>query len=146
MKNLFLGSDHGGYELKKQIINHVQKNYPKIKITDIGCNSTESCDYPTFGQAVAKQVVADQSSLGIIICGSGVGISIAANRVKGARAVLANSTELARLGRQHNGANILSIGARTTFIDEWQAIVDTFLTTDVDNAERHKRRRGLLDA
>lgn len=145
MKNIYLGSDHGGYELKNKIIIHVQKNYPEIKITDVGCNSAESCDYPLFGKTVAQKVGAEKNALGIIICGSGVGISIAANRVKGARAVLANSVELARLGREHNGANILALGARTTFIDDWHAIVDTFLTTEVDPAERHERRRKQLD-
>jgi ribose 5-phosphate isomerase B len=144
-QTIFFGSDHGGYELKNKIITHVQINYPEIKITDLGCNSSESCDYPTFGKTVAQSTTNQKNSLGIITCGSGVGISIAANRVQGARTVLANSTEIAQLGRQHNGANILSLGARTKFIDPWQDIVDTFLTTEVDTSERHERRRKLLD-
>jgi ribose 5-phosphate isomerase B len=142
---IFFGSDHGGYELKNKIINHVQKKYSELETEDLGCKDAKSCDYPTFGAAVATAVVEQKNSLGILICGSGVGISIAANRVKGARAVLANSVMIATLGRQHNGANILAMGARTPFIDEWEAIVDAFLTTDVDTSDRHERRRELLD-
>lgn len=145
MQTIFFGSDHGGYELKNKIKDHVQKNYPNFLIEDIGCDSADSCDYPVFGRQVAEAVTNQKNSLGIIICGSGVGISIAANRVKGARAVLANSVILAELGRQHNGANILAMGERTPFMDSWEAIVDTFLTTEVDTSERHERRRNLLD-
>jgi ribose 5-phosphate isomerase B len=94
---------------------------------------------------VALAVTGDPESLGIVICGSGVGISIAVNRFEGARAVLANSTELARLGREHNGANVLAMGERTQFIDEPLEILETFLSTDVDRGERHVRRREQLD-
>lgn len=110
----------------------------------MGCDSEDSCDYPEFGRAVAQAVVGDEGSLGIVLCGSGLGISMAANRVPGARAALANSVELAELGRQHNGANILALGARTQFMDDVMDIVDTFLKTEVDESERHERRRGQL--
>ena len=88
--------------------------------------------------------MADEGSLGIVLCGSGLGISMAANRVAGARAALANSVELARLGREHNGANVLALGARTQFMDDPIDIVKTFLSTDIDTAERHERRRSQL--
>lgn len=146
MQTIFLGSDHGGYQLKLLIKKFIQEKYPdQYKFEEMGCNSDESCDYPIFGKAVATEVVKDKENLGIIICGSGIGISIAANRVTGARAALANSVELATLGRQHNGANILALGERTQFIDPWEDIVTAFLETEVDTADRHQRRRRLLD-
>ena len=143
MKKIYIGSDHGGFLLKQKVKAHLSSKYD---IEDVGCNSDESCDYPIFGVKVGQAVIANPDSLGIVICGSGVGISIAANRVKSVRCVLANSTELARLGREHNGANVLAMGERTPFIDEPLEIVDTFLNTAVDEHERHERRRKLLDA
>ncbi len=143
MKKIFLGSDHGGYELKQKVRDHLlMQDY---EVIDEGCDSPESCDYPEFGAKVGKEVMAHEGSLGIVICGSGIGISIAANKVRGIRCALANSTELARLGREHNGANILAMGERTQFIDDPMEIVDTFLNTKVDIGERHERRRGILD-
>ncbi|PID70580.1 ribose-5-phosphate isomerase [bacterium DOLZORAL124_38_8] len=144
MKKLFIGSDHGGFELKQKVKAYLAENFSDIEVEDLGCDSTDSVDYPRFGTAVAEAVV-ENSAQGIVICGSGVGISIAANRVAGCRAVLANSVELATLGRQHNGANVLAMGGRTQFIDNWQAIVKAFLTTETDMAERHVKRRCLLD-
>lgn len=142
MKTIYLGSDHGGYKFKQTVREHLEsKNY---QVEDLGCDSDESCDYPTFGKAVAEAVVGNGGSLGIVICGSGLGISMAANRVAGARAAVANSIELAELGRQHNGANILALGARTQFMDDPIDIVETFLNTAVDGSERHERRRDLL--
>lgn len=143
---IYLGSDHGGWELKKELSVYLIKNFPKAEVFDIGCNSNESCNYPEFGTAVAKKVVTETDALGIVICGSGVGIGISANKVKGARCVTANTVELAALGRQHNGAQILSMGARTQFVDPWQDIVKTFLTTEIDTAERHEKRRAQLDS
>lgn len=142
MTKIYLGSDHGGYLLKQTITDYLKgKDY---LVQDLGCDNADSCDYPAFGKAVAESVVKDEGSLGIVICGSGLGISMAANRVSGARAALANSIELAKLGRQHNGANILALGARTQFMDDVLDIVDTFLNTEVDTSERHERRRAQL--
>ena len=140
---IYLGSDHGGFELKQKITEYLQaKSY---EVEDIGCHTDESCDYPVFGAEVAKQVVGNEGSLGIAICGSGLGISMAANKVKGARAAHVNSAELAELARKHNGANILTMGERTKFYDPWEKIVDTFLNTEPEEG-RHERRRGQLDA
>lgn len=142
---IYLGSDHGGWELKVEVIEYLMEKYPQFEVFDLGCDSTESVDYPTYGKEVAKAVLKDEkNSLGIVICGSGVGIGIAANKVKGARCVTANSVELATLGRQHNGAQILSMGARTKFMTTWQDVVEAFLTTDIDISDRHERRRALL--
>lgn len=139
---IYLGSDHGGYGLKQTLKEYLENN--DYLVEDLGCNSEESCDYPAFGRAVAEAVVKDKASLGVVLCGSGLGISMAANRVPGARAALANSIELAALGRQHNGANILALGARTQFMDDPLDIVKVFLETEVDQSERHERRRSQL--
>jgi ribose 5-phosphate isomerase B len=144
MKKIYIGSDHGGFELKQKVKEYLSENFAGIEVEDLGCDSTESVDYPQFGRAVGEAVLADKNSRGIVICGSGVGIGIAANKVRGIRCVLANTVELAKLGRQHNGAQVLSMGGRTQFFDPWQEIVKTFLTTDVDLAERHERRRCQL--
>jgi ribose 5-phosphate isomerase B len=143
MEKIYLGSDHGGFLLKQKVKDWLTDHHYEVE--DLGCESAESCDYPVFGKMVALAVTGDPESLGIVICGSGVGISIAVNRFEGARAVLANSTELARLGREHNGANVLAMGERTQFIDEPLEILETFLSTDVDRGERHVRRREQLD-
>ncbi|MDH3324294.1 MAG: RpiB/LacA/LacB family sugar-phosphate isomerase [Candidatus Peregrinibacteria bacterium] len=142
---LFLGSDHGGFELKSRIKKFITEKFPDFEVEDIGPDSAESVDYPAFGAAVGNKVVENLGSLGIVFCGSGIGISIAANKVKGVRCALANSVEMARLSREHNGANVLSMGERTAFIDEPEKIVETFLTTAVDAGERHEKRRGMLD-
>ena len=142
---IYLGSDHGGWELKETLYAYLVENFPRAEVKDLGCDSCEGCDYPEFGSAVARAVVANKDARGIVICGSGVGIGISANKVKGARCVTANTVELATLGRQHNGAQILSMGARTRFIDPWKDIVNAFLTTEIDMAERHEKRRNQLD-
>ncbi len=140
---IYIGSDHGGFVLKEKINDYLLKK--GYEVEDVGCKSTESCDYPFFGAQVAKNVVKDDvSALGIAICGSGLGISMAANKVKGARAAHVNSVELAELARKHNGANILAMGERTKFYDPWQKIVDTFLNTAPEEG-RHERRRDQLD-
>lgn len=138
---IFIGSDHGGYELKKQVVEFLKNEH---EVIDLGCDSADSVDYPAFGRAVAEAAVADPDSRGIVCCGSGVGIGIAANKVQNARCVTANSVELAILGRQHNGAQILSMGERTQWIDPWTEIVTVFLKTDVDQADRHENRRCQL--
>lgn len=141
--NIYLGSDHGGFVLKAQIMELLQEK--GCNVIDVGCDSGESCDYPVFGAEVARRVVADMGSLGIVVCGSGIGISIAANKVPGARCALCPSVEMARLARQHNGAQILALGERTQTLDPSLKIVKAFLDTEIDTAERHQRRRELLD-
>ena len=144
MKNIYIGSDHGGFELKEKVKKYLADNFAEFKVFDLGCYSTESVDYPEYGNKVGESVIKDSKSMGIVICGSGVGIGIAANKVKGIRCVLANTVELAKLGRQHNGANVLAMGGRTYFADSWEKIVKTFLTTEIDQSERHQRRRCQL--
>ena len=145
MQKIIFGSDHGGYHLKEKIKKFLNKK-GDYEILDVGCDSEDSCDYPIFGGNVADAVVNTPGSFGVVFCGSGVGISMAANKVPGARAVLANSVEIAQLGREHNGANILAMGERTRFYDPPEKIVETFLSTPVDESERHQRRREILNA
>lgn len=140
---IYIGSDHGGFSLKKQIKEYlVEQNHT---VLDVGCKTDESCDYPEFGAAVGRAIVENPDALGIVLCGSGIGIGIAADKIKGTRVAHANSVELAKLGREHNGANVLAMGERTAFLDDPLEIVETFLTTPVDMDERHKRRRKQLD-
>lgn len=105
-----IGSDHAGYELKEYIINNLNKE--NFEITDFGTNSLDSVDYPDFAFQVATSVSKGENTLGIIICGSGVGVSITANKVKGIRAANVFNQEMAKLAREHNDANILTLGSR----------------------------------
>lgn len=141
---IFMSSDHGGFLLKEKMKDFLEtKN--QYEVVDLGPNSAESVDYPLFGQKTGKMVMQNPESLGVVICGSGIGISIATNKVKGIRCALCNSKELAQLAREHNGANVLAMGERTQFLDDPQEILETFLNTKVDQGERHERRRKMLD-
>jgi len=139
---IFLGSDHAGFALKKRIAAYLEtRNH---QVADLGCENEESCDYPGYAVSVAESVVKNEQSFGIVVCGTGIGVSIAANKVHGARAALCNSKELAKLSREHNGANILALGARIKNIDDPLEIVDQFLSTQEDSSDRHARRRHVL--
>lgn len=132
-----IGSDHAGVVLKQDIIAHLE--FIGHSVLDMGTNSEESVDYPDFGYAVAREVIEGNADYGIVICGSGIGISIAANRFAEIRAALCQNPEMAVLARQHNNANVLALGAR--FIDRNTALscVDTFLTTDFEGGRHLKR-------
>ena len=137
-----IGSDHGGYALKEKIKNYLDsKNIP---YEDFGTHSTDSCDYPVFGKAAAEAVADGRCDKGIVICTTGIGISIAANKVKGIRCGLCTSVEMAELTRKHNNANILALGGRTTEPELALEIVKTFLDTEFEGG-RHKRRTDMLD-
>lgn len=139
-----LGADHGGYELKEKIKKHLsQKN--DIEIVDVGTHSTESVDYPKYGHAVAKSVVEKEVDFGILICGTGIGISIAANKIKGIRAALCFNTTMAKLTRQHNDANILALGARITGDVLALDIVDEFLSASFEGGRHAKRVEAIED-
>lgn len=137
-----LGCDHGGYELKKIVKEHLQlKGY---EVLDLGCNSNESVDYPIYGKAVGKAVVEEKANYGIVICGTGIGISIAANKVKGVRAGLCMNTTMAKLAREHNNANVLAFGARIVGDVLALEMVDTFLNTEFQGG-RHLRRVSMIE-
>lgn len=136
-----LGSDHGGYALKQEIIKYLEDN--KLEYKDYGTYSEDSCDYPEFGEAVANAVAKGECDKGIIVCGTGIGISISANKVKGIRAALCGDCYSAEYTRRHNDANILAMGARVTAGGLALKIVDIFLNTEFEGG-RHARRVGLI--
>ena len=138
-----IGSDHGGFELKKEVMAHLDARGLEYK--DFGTYSDASCDYPVYGKAVAKAVASGECERGIIICGTGIGISIAANKVHGIRAALCGDCFSAEAARQHNDANVLALGARVVGPGLALKIVDTFLDTPFSNGERHIRRISMIE-
>ena len=133
-----LGCDHGGYELKQEVIKYLDAHGLEYK--DYGTYSTDSCDYPDYAQAVAKAILNKECDRGILICGTGIGISIAANRFPGIRAANCTDCFMAEATREHNDANILALGARVVGPGLALKIVDTFLNTEFSNDPRHIRR------
>ena len=133
-----IGSDHGGFELKQAIMAHLDKRGLEYK--DFGTYDKASCDYPEYGKAVAHAVASGEYERGIIICGTGIGISISANKVPGIRAALCTDCFMAEATRLHNDANILALGGRVVGEGLALKIVDTFLDTPFSNDERHIRR------
>lgn len=132
-----IGSDHGGYRLKEDIKKYLKDR--KYTFKDFGCNSIESCDYPDFGFSVSEAVSRGETERGILICKSGIGMSLTANKVKGIRAALCITPETAERSRQHNNANVLVLGSELINLDLARKIVDKWLTTDFEGG-RHKRR------
>lgn len=138
-----IGSDHGGFDLKEIIIAHLKEQGVECK--DMGCYDKNSCDYPVYGRAVAKAVASNEAEKGIVICTTGIGISISANKIKGVRAALCADTLSAKLTREHNNANVLALGAGIVGTNLALEIVDTFLNTEFSNGERHMRRVGMIE-
>ncbi|NCC68020.1 MAG: ribose 5-phosphate isomerase B [Clostridia bacterium] len=136
-----LGCDHGGFALKQDVIKYLDGKGLAYK--DYGTYSEESCDYPIFGEIVGRAVAGGECDRGIIICGTGIGISIAANKVKGVRAAVCGDCFSAEFTRRHNDANILALGARVIGSGLAMKIVETFLTTDFEGG-RHARRVALI--
>ncbi len=136
-----IGSDHVGYELRGKVIAHLKEK--GIEVKDFGTNSTERTDYPIYGEAVANAVASKEFDKGILICGTGVGISLAANKVNGIRAVVCSEPYSALLSRQHNDTNILAFGARVVGLDLALMIVDTWLS-GVYEGGRHARRVQMI--
>lgn len=138
-----IGSDHGGYELKELVKKHLDEIGEKYD--DLGCYSLESVDYPAFGRAVAQAVAKGEADRGIVICTTGIGISIVANKVKGIRCALCADTVSARLTREHNDANVLAMGAGIVGPNLAISIVDTFLNTEFSGLEKHARRISQIE-
>ncbi len=137
-----IGSDHGGFELKESIKEYLKQE--GIEYVDYGTNSTESVDYPDFGKKVAEAVVSKEVDRGIVICGTGIGISISANKVSGIRCALCGDTFSARMSRAHNNANILALGGRVTGVGLALDIVKEFLEGEFEGG-RHARRVNKID-
>ena len=138
-----IGSDHGGFELKQEIMAHLKKR--GLEYRDFGTYTPESCDYPVYGKAVAHAVASCECERGIIICGTGIGISITANKIPGIRAALCTDCFCAEATRLHNDANILALGGRVVGPGLALKIVDTFLDTPFSGDERHKRRISMIE-
>ena len=136
-----LASDHGGFALKEHVKKYLEAKGLEVK--DCGCHSTESCDYPIFGRAAAESVASGECEKGIVICTTGIGISITANKVKGIRCALCADSVTAEMTRRHNNSNMLAIGAGITGSLLAERIVDTFLNTEFEGG-RHERRVNLI--
>lgn len=138
-----IGSDHGGYDLKVAVISHLKEQ--GITCKDYGCNDKSSCDYPIYGRAVAEAVAQGECEKGIVICTTGIGISITANKVKGIRCALCADTFTAQMTRLHNDANVLALGGGIVGPKLACSIVDAFLHTEFSGEEKHCRRVGLIE-
>lgn len=138
-----IGCDHGGFELKQEIMKHLRERGLEYK--DFGCDSTAAVDYPLYARKVADAILKGECERGILICGTGIGISIAANRIKGIRAALCTDCFMAEATRQHNDANILALGGRVVGPGLALKIVDTFLDTPFSGQERHANRIRLIE-
>lgn len=144
MENLriAIGSDHGGYEYKEQIVGHLmEKGYECV---DVGTYSTDSCDYPVIARAVTTKITTGEAGRGILICGTGIGMSIVANKVKGIRAALCGDTFSARASRAHNNSNVLCLGERVIGINLAMDIVDIWLESKFEGG-RHQRRVDMME-
>ena len=138
-----IGSDHAGFTVKEAIRAYLES--AGYAVSDLGTSSEQSVDYPDYGQAVGRRVVSQQADFGIAVCGTGIGISIAANKVPGVRAALAHDLNTARLAREHNDANVLALGGRIVTGDAAIEMVEVFLTTGYLGG-RHQRRLDKIAA
>lgn len=139
-KTVYIAADHGGLTLKQEIAKHLENN--GFSVQDLGTHSGESCDYPIFAHALCENVVREDHP-GILICGTGIGMSMAANKCHGIRAALCANEYMARMSRRHNDANVLCLGERVLGIDLAKSIVDAFLESGFDGG-RHQRRIELF--
>ncbi|MCM1057474.1 MAG: ribose 5-phosphate isomerase B [Firmicutes bacterium] len=140
---LAIGSDHGGYQLKEILKDYFEEN--KIPYRDMGCNDTASVDYPVYGRAVAEAVAEGICDKGIVICTTGIGISMVANKVPGVRCALCSDTLSARMTRLHNDANVLALGGGILGPNLALDIVETFLNTPFSGEEKHRRRIDMME-
>lgn len=139
-----IGNDHAAPELKLAVIEHLAEQ--GIECMDMGCAVGEKCDYPDAARAVCEKIISGEADMGILICGTGVGMSIAANKFKGIRAACCSDYFSARLTREHNNANVLCFGARVVGEGTAMDLVDVFVSTKFEGGERHDRRIGLISA
>lgn len=143
MKRIAIAADHGGFDLKAIIIGYLQEE--GYEVINLGTDSADSVDYPEYGKKCGEAVMAGEADCGIIICGTGIGISIAANKVKGVRAALCTNEYMAEMCRRHNNANVLAMGARVIGSELAKSIVKRFLSTEFEGG-RHERRVNLISA
>jgi len=142
-KKVYLGSDHGGFELKNALAAHLREQGWETE--DLGCYSAESCDYPDFAAAVGRAVAANEGTLGLLVCGTGIGMSLAANKIPGVRAAVCGDVYSAKMTRRHNDANVLCLGARVTGPGLAAEIADAFFSSPFEGG-RHARRVAKIMA
>ena len=142
MKTIVLGADHGGFELKNTIKAHLEAR--GFGVIDVGTNSADSCDYPIFASLACQKVLDGNAELGILVCGTGIGMSMAANKHKGIRAACCSDTFSARLTRLHNNANFLCLGARVVGVGLALDLVDNFVNEEFEG-DRHVKRLSLIE-
>lgn len=140
---LGIGSDHAGFELKSKLKAHLEEQGHEV--VDYGTNSLDSVDYPDYGKAVANAVVAQEVEKGVLICGTGIGISISANKVKGIRACVCSEPYSAKMSVRHNNANIIAVGARVVGEDLAKLIVDEFLSEEFEGGRHQRRVDKMMD-
>ncbi len=138
-----IGNDHSALELKAEIVDFLKEKGHEV--VDYGTNSPESCDYPIYGEKVARAVAAGEVEKGILICGTGLGISLAANKVEGIRAVVCSEPFTAKMSRAHNDCNILAFGARVVGAELAKMIVDTWLNTEFEGGRHQRRVDQIMD-
>ena len=138
-----IGNDHSALELKAEIIEFLKEKGHEV--VDYGTKTSESCDYPVYGEIVGRAVVSKEVDCGILICGTGLGISLAANKVKGVRAAVVSEPVSARLTKEHNNANIIAFGARIVGSEMAKAIVDAWLDAEYIGSGRHERRVNMIE-
>ena len=141
VQKVVIGSDHAGYALKQDVVAHLQEQ--GLEVTDVGTDSTASCDFPVFAEALCQKIQDGSFSLGILICGTGIGMSMVANKCRGIRAACCSETYSARLTRMHNDANVLCFGARVVGLGTALDMVDAFLSTEFLGG-RHQRRVDMI--
>ncbi|MDP4008351.1 MAG: ribose 5-phosphate isomerase B [Candidatus Peregrinibacteria bacterium] len=142
--HIYLGADHAGYEMKEALQAWL-KETTDHSVIDLGTFSTDPVDYPVIGREVAEKVFENEGSRGILVCGSGEGMCMAANKMRNVRAALADTPERAKASREHNDANIVCLGSRFTDLETAKKIVETFLTTEFSTEERHQKRVDMID-
>lgn len=143
MTKVAVGCDHGGFILKESVVSTLRRL--GAEVVDLGCYDESSVDYPVYGEKVARSVASGECALGVIMCGTGIGISIAANKVRGVRAAVVTNTYMAKLTKNHNNANIIALGGRVISPDEAAAIVEAWYTAEYEGG-RHQRRLDMISA
>lgn len=140
---IYIGCDHGGLDLKNIIVKYLQEK--NNEVIDVGTYTYDSCDYPIYAKKVAMAVANKECDRGIVICSTGIGVSIVANKVKGVRCALVTDVTTARLTREHNDTNVLAMGQKNVSYDRAKEIVDIWLSTPFSNGERHIRRVNMIE-
>lgn len=146
MKKIFLSSDHAGFKEKAEVISFIQQNFPQYQVIDLGTNSEVSVHYPLMAHRLCSELLksADAENKGILICGTGIGMSITANKFQGIRAALCHSEEEARLAREHNDSNVLCLGSRTNHLDHIKSLISAWLKAEQCSG-RHAERVKMIN-